>query len=43
MCIGVFVPAACRRLGLEGHASATERFSTESVYQTLLTIYQKLV
>ena len=35
--------ASCRRLALKGHESAAIRFSAESVYQTLLGIYQKLV
>ncbi len=32
---------ACRRLALKGHENATARFSAESVYKTLLNIYQK--
>ncbi len=35
--------ATCRRLALKGHASATARFSAESVYETLMNIYQKLL
>ncbi len=35
--------AACRRLSFKGSESATARFSAESVYQTLLAIYQKHV
>ena len=35
--------ATCRRLALKGHASATTRFSAESVYETLMNIYQKLM
>ena len=33
----------CRKLALAGQSSAAARFSAESVYQTLLTIYQKLI
>ena len=35
--------SACQRLALKGHESATARFSAESVYETLLSIYQKLL
>ena len=35
--------AACRRLALKGHETATERFSADSVYETLVGIYQKLL
>ncbi len=35
--------AACRRLALQGHESAAARFSAESVYETLVGIYQKLL
>ena len=35
--------STCRRLALEGHASAAARFSTESVYETLMKIYQNLL
>ena len=33
--------AACRRLALEGHSSAAARFSSETVYETLIDIYNK--
>ena len=35
--------AACRRLALKGHESAASRFSAESVYETLIGIYEKLL
>ena len=35
--------STCHRLALEGHASAANRFSAESAYETLLGIYQKLL
>ena len=35
--------AACKRLALKGHESASMRFSAESVYETLIKIYRKLV
>ena len=35
--------AACRRLALKGHESAAARFSAESVYETLIGIYKKLL
>ena len=35
--------AACRRLALKGRESATARFSAESVYETLIGIYKKLL
>ena len=35
--------AACRRLALKGHESAAARFSAESVYETLISIYEKLL
>ncbi len=35
--------STCRRLALKGYESATARFSSESVYQKLMNIYQKLV
>ncbi|MBR6075517.1 MAG: glycosyltransferase family 4 protein [Victivallales bacterium] len=35
--------AACRRLALKGRESAAARFSAESVYETLIGIYEKLL
>ena len=35
--------AACRRLALKGRESAAARFSAESVYETLIGIYKKLL
>ena len=35
--------ATCRRLALKGHESAAARFSAESVYETLMTIYRQFV
>ncbi len=35
--------AACRRLALKGHESAAARFSSESIYETLMKIYQNLL
>ena len=35
--------STCRRLALKGHASAANRFSAESVYETLMNIYKNLL
>ena len=35
--------ASCQRLALKGHESAAARFSAESVYETLIGIYNKLL
>lgn len=35
--------ASCRRLALKGRESAAARFSAESVYETLIGIYKKLL
>ncbi len=35
--------SACKRLAIKGHDTAVSRFSAESVYSTLIKIYQKLV
>ena len=35
--------STCKRLALKGHESATTRFSSESIYETLVGIYNKLL